>query len=86
VKPPKPSIPFEQVAEPDADGLTAAEVRAFQQYAEERGLTEEQTARLKKVHRKMQQESRKLGAYSPSPGAVLTQDNDSNTLTKIGQE
>jgi hypothetical protein len=82
----KPSIPFEQAGEPDANGLSAAEVGAFRQYASERGLTDDQTARLMKLHRKMRDESRRLGAYQPSPGAESIQEAEGGTLTKIGQE
>ena len=82
----KPSIPFEQAGEPDANGLSAAEVTAFKQYASERGLDEAQTAKLMKVHRKMRDESRRLGVYERSPGAAPIQEAEGGSLTKIGQE
>jgi hypothetical protein len=82
----KPSIPFEQAGEPDPDGLTAAEVAAFAQYAVERNLTPAQVAKLKKAHRQAQQESRRLGVYERTPGAAPIQEAEGGSLTKIGQE
>jgi hypothetical protein len=83
---PKPSIPFEPAGEPDPDGLSAAEVAAFKQYADARGLSDAQVAKLKKWHRQSQAESRRLGVYQRSPGAVPIQEAEGGSLTKIGNE
>lgn len=84
----KPSIPFEQANDSaqDANGLTAAEVKAFAQYAAARGLTDDQVAKLMKAHRQAQAESRRLGVYERSPGASSIQEASGGSLTKIGQE